>query len=216
MTALIGRLLGSIGSFLSLLALLITVEPKSGLTGWEIAGLTTACLLIALYTVLDVGSYLKNRPRRYRRGGRQRQRIRSFMQHWIQAGGRVAIFSNDLTWVDSSRIKELLQAKAKSDELTIVTPRPTQVTVELAKAGAQGNSLLCAWIHTEVAVYDCELWTDGFGSRDWPAARRPSYYRSLLRRASSCVRTGRRPLGDSWTRWTPVELTCPLVSVPLL
>lgn len=46
------------------------------------------------------------------------------MRRWIGGGGRVAVFSHDLTWVDE-RARRLLETKAQRNELEVFVPKRT-------------------------------------------------------------------------------------------
>lgn len=63
--------------------------------------------------------------------------IRDYMFAWVKEGGRVAIFSRRLGWVDDDEMRELLLKKAERGELTIVIPKPVLLSNELAQAGAE-------------------------------------------------------------------------------
>lgn len=132
---LLGRVVSVVFSEASLVALILTIEPKTGLTGWGIAAVTGSILLGCLYIASDTVSTLRHAPRRYGANQRQERRIKRFMLRWIKHGGRIVIFSRDLTWVDSE-VKDLLLRKALADELTIVVPRETALITELREAGA--------------------------------------------------------------------------------
>jgi hypothetical protein len=72
--------------------------------------------------------------------------IRNYMLHWIAYGGRVAIWTRDLSWAKEEKSQNLLRDKAANQELIICLPAHTQFSRELADLGAQifvyGNQLL--------------------------------------------------------------------------
>ncbi|PZW46401.1 hypothetical protein [Pseudomonas sp. URMO17WK12:I2] len=61
------------------------------------------------------------------------QGIKSYMLHWIENGGRIAIWSRDLSWVDDEA-KDLLMRKARKGELILCLPQEIDLSKEL-KAG---------------------------------------------------------------------------------
>ena len=63
--------------------------------------------------------------------------IRQYMRNWIGAGGRVAIWSRDLTWATTAEMRQLLVQKAKSGELVLCVPQRTGLSQQLADAGAE-------------------------------------------------------------------------------
>lgn len=64
--------------------------------------------------------------------------INSYMYTMLSEGGRVAIFSRDLTWVrESELITALLKQKAANDEVTIFMPKENQIAGAIKAAGAK-------------------------------------------------------------------------------
>jgi hypothetical protein len=131
---LIYRVISIVGSFASLVGLVFTLEPTAKEFGvWKIA-----LVAIAIF------SFLMSIALEFKTTGGKRfipisdtRRIRNYMFQWIKNGGRVAIFSRDLTWIADSEIKSLLIAKSKNDEITICLPKGTPLTEELAAQGAR-------------------------------------------------------------------------------
>lgn len=78
--------------------------------------------------------------------------IRNYMLHWIGYGGRVAIWTRDMSWARDEESQNLLRLKAESKELIICLPAHTDFSSELKEKGA------------EIYVYGKELLSD-------PAAR---------------------------------------------
>lgn len=64
------------------------------------------------------------------------QGIKSYMLHWIENGGRVAIWSRDLSWVDGEA-KDLLKLKASKGELILCLPQEIDLSKELEACKAQ-------------------------------------------------------------------------------
>ncbi|GFM87971.1 hypothetical protein PSCICO_33700 [Pseudomonas cichorii] len=62
--------------------------------------------------------------------------IMNYMLHWIFYGGRVAIWTRDMSWAKDDKSKNLLREKARSGELIICLPAHTPLSQELEKEGA--------------------------------------------------------------------------------
>jgi hypothetical protein len=135
---LLRQLVATIGTFGALIALVVRVTPHgASLSDGQIALLVTAIVAFGLQIIFDVVDFRRGRAKQFRAGPRQTRRIRDFMFAWINSGGRVAVFSNDLSWVDDDEMRGLLRRKANGGELILVTPRETVLTRELAAAGAE-------------------------------------------------------------------------------
>lgn len=63
--------------------------------------------------------------------------IRNYMLHWISYGGRVAIWTRDMSWAKDEESKGLLRLKAKNKELIICLPTHTDFSKELEGIGAE-------------------------------------------------------------------------------
>jgi hypothetical protein len=130
-----------------------------GILSWDraSAGLKTGLAAVVLgfvvvAVVLEISAFLTDRGRGYRTPSR----INRFMHRWISERGKVAIFSNDMSWVSddvhvrwyervvrwlrrrrSASISELLLEKARKDELTLCLPRETALSQRLEQEGAR-------------------------------------------------------------------------------
>ncbi|MFF3226418.1 hypothetical protein ACFYV7_26720 [Nocardia suismassiliense] len=87
--------------------------------------------LIAMY--FEIEDYRKSRPKRYSSD----RDVRDHMYRLIDRGGSVSVLTRDLSWVDDSKMSDMLRHKAQRDELTLVMPRPIPVSEELKAAGAR-------------------------------------------------------------------------------
>jgi hypothetical protein len=74
--------------------------------------------------------------------------IRNYMLHWIAYGGRVAIWTRDMSWAKDEKSKSLLLDKARDGELIICLPIQTPFSELLEKEGAK------------IYVYGTELLSD--------------------------------------------------------
>lgn len=63
--------------------------------------------------------------------------IKSYMHDWIGKGGRVAIWTRDMSWANSADTMRLLRDKATKKELILCLPKHTAASTELLAAGAE-------------------------------------------------------------------------------
>ena len=127
------RLLSVLGSIASLSGCVFVFRsPDSPLTTWQAVFLGLAIVLSLWAMATEVHSYLQGQPRKYR----TKKAIRDYMYNWISSGGKVCIFSNDMSWVDDEEMKQMLRHKAETDELTILLPAPIPLSEELKQHGA--------------------------------------------------------------------------------
>lgn len=103
------------------------------LSNWGLALLA----ITAIFMLLLVRFELVERPQRrvFRKG--DTEGISRYMRAWIEHGGRVAIWTRDLSWAKDETSCQLLHDKAKNQELLIFLPAPTQLTQSLDTAGAE-------------------------------------------------------------------------------
>jgi hypothetical protein len=68
------------------------------------------------------------------------------MHEWIEHGGRVAIWTRDMSWAQNPETRRLLTEKARRNELILCLPELNELASELTRAGAEvcayGASLL--------------------------------------------------------------------------
>jgi len=124
------QLLASLGSYASLVGVALSFKPLAPLQLW----LTGLGAVLALITVAgQIAQYIRNKPISLHTD----QQIRNYMFKWISRGGRVTIFSRDMSWVRDEEMKDLLRVKARSNELTLCLPTRIDLSDELLGAGAQ-------------------------------------------------------------------------------
>jgi hypothetical protein len=135
---LVGKLVALVASYASLASLLIAFLPSpTNLPWWAIALLITAAFFFVVLVVLELLT---------RRGHRVYKRtdtngIRKYMHDWIEHGGRVAIWTRDMTWAQNPQSRALLLEKAKRNELILCLPEPNELARELEAAGSE----VCAY-----------------------------------------------------------------------
>lgn len=124
----------SIGVVISFLGLLVPLAPHGGfsLLQWFLIVFVVAVGCFAAFK--DVQRNVDDRVLTFTNDSA----IDRYMRDWIACDGRVAIFSNDLSWVQ--RRKEnmnLLERKAHNGELTLYLPKPTETSNHLQGRGAR-------------------------------------------------------------------------------
>ena len=128
-----------IGILLSMLALLATVYPlvefdkitpgKSSLI--SIVGVVVLFLYVFL---VSFEIYSAEGKRVFKQS--DPDSIKNYMLHWIGYGGRVAVWTRDMSWAKDPDSQKLLIDKAKSNELIICLPCHTEFSRVLENEGA--------------------------------------------------------------------------------
>ena len=141
---LVIRLLSIVGSTASLVGLVSVFAPKP--SEWQqfpIILIAAALVCTGLLIYLEIKSEAFKRV--YDIG--DKAKIRDYMYEWLSKGGRVAIWTRDMSWVNDDEMRQLLLKKAKAKELIICLPQGIQLTEELSEEGA----LICAYNSLENA-----------------------------------------------------------------
>jgi len=152
------RFLAIAGSIASLVALLISLRPTDKpLPQWATALIVIAIVCFILFVVLEL---LAHRGRRvYSKddmGG-----IKKYMHDWIKHGGRVAIWSRDMSWAKDRDTHDLLLEKANRQELILCLPERNELAIELERNGAE----ICAYGNNYLES-PTSRFTIGFYGRD--------------------------------------------------
>jgi hypothetical protein len=136
----LAALAGSVASFAGLL-LAFLPSPKH-LPWWAIVLLVLAPLFLVWFVVLE---FLDHRGRRVY-AKTDTDGIKKYMHDWIEHGGRVAIWTRDMSWAHNPDTRSLLREKAARGELILCLPERNDLAKELARAGAEvcvyGTNLL--------------------------------------------------------------------------
>ncbi|HKB24949.1 MAG TPA: hypothetical protein VKG64_07820 [Methylomirabilota bacterium] len=127
-----------VASFASMGGLLVAFLPSPrNLPSWAVALLVSATLFLVLLVVLE---FLDRRGRRvYAKS--DAEGIKRYMHGWIEHGGRVAIWTRDISWAQNPETRRLLTEKARRNELILCLPELNELAGELARAGAE----VCAY-----------------------------------------------------------------------
>ncbi|ANM30888.1 hypothetical protein ABI59_16870 [Acidobacteria bacterium Mor1] len=154
--SLIKKLLALFASFASLAGLLFCFLPPSNeLPWWAVTLLTIAVVFLGILVIREVN---ENRERRVFKRDDERG-IRDYMHKWIQHGGRVAIWSRDLSWAQNDETRALLAEKAGRNELIVCMPETNALAEELAAAGAE----VCAYGAGNLEAPDSRFTIVSFG-----------------------------------------------------
>ena len=76
-------------------------------------------------------SELIERPQRHVFRKDNKEGILNYMHDWIEHGGRVAIWTRDMSWADNDKTMQLLELKAQRQELLILLPSPNPLAERL-------------------------------------------------------------------------------------
>jgi hypothetical protein len=133
MARLFAILVVQFASFASILGLYLTLIPLSEQRPtwhWLLLGIAiSAAFGLAWYEIFE---FTNLAPKRYR----SQNRINSFMCRWVSSGGRVVIFSRDMSWAHEDQIRTILLAKAERRELTVFLEHSIPLTDDLREHGA--------------------------------------------------------------------------------
>lgn len=128
-------LAASLASLAGLLMMFLP-SPKE-LPWWAISLLVSAVIFFFVLVVLE---FVAHRGRRVY-AKIDTAGIKRYMHSWIEHGGRVAIWTRDMSWADNADTRKLLREKAARRELILCLPKQNELAAELAAAGAE----VCAY-----------------------------------------------------------------------
>jgi hypothetical protein len=128
------RILTLLASYASIVGVAYPYLPEwTNLPWWGGVLAIVAILLAAAVVILEVRTNIKRSVfRKSDVAG-----IRNYMHNWIECGGRVAIWTRDMSWAQNPETVALLTQKANAGELIICIPEMMSLAVELEKAGAE-------------------------------------------------------------------------------
>ena len=122
------------GAFLSGIGIIVSLLVSSTHFSWWVwVPIAALFLLMALITIMVLRAETTTRVyQAYDESG-----IRNYLVRWIRNGGRVAIWTRDMSWAADPAMKEMLRLKAQSQELIICLPYETETTENLRTFGAE-------------------------------------------------------------------------------
>jgi hypothetical protein len=135
---LVRKLVALVASFASMAGLLVAFLPSlKDLPSWAVAVLVLAIIALIALVVLE---FTDRRGRRvYAKD--DTQGIKRYMHSWIEYGGRVAIWTRDMSWAQNPETRQLLTEKARRSELILCLPETNALARDLSEAGAE----VCAY-----------------------------------------------------------------------
>jgi hypothetical protein len=127
-----------VASFASMAGLLVAFLPSlKDLPSWAVAVLVVAVVAFIALVVLE---FTDRRGRRvYAKD--DTQGIKRYMHSWIEHGGRVAIWTRDMSWAQNPETQKLLTEKARRGELILCLAEINALARDLSAAGAE----VCAY-----------------------------------------------------------------------
>ena len=135
---LVRKLVALIASFASMAGLLVAFLPSpKDLPWWAVTLLVLAVFAFVVLVVLEFSD--RHERRVYAKS--DAEGIRRYMHEWIEHGGRVAIWTRDMSWAQNPEARRLLLEKARRNELILCLPELSEFAAELARAGAE----VCAY-----------------------------------------------------------------------
>lgn len=133
MKTLLKNLFAHIGTVASIFGLFISLKnPQAQLNVWHWLLLILSIGLFIITIVFLIQEYLENKPKMCKND----QEIRDYMYRWISKGGRVVIFTRDMSWASDREMTDMLNNKARASELTLCLPNRIPLINDLEKAGA--------------------------------------------------------------------------------
>ena len=129
-------LISTFGALASIISLFVVLWVSSELSlPWRI-GPGVAFLLLTLTTVVGVLRLGPPTTVYKRENGAD---IRGYLFRWIKDGGRVVIWTRDMSWAEDEEVRAMLEQKAMARELIVCLPQNTELSDNLKKAGAEIN-----------------------------------------------------------------------------
>ena len=127
--------LGSIVvAFASVLGIIISLLlPIQNIPWWVIIPFGIVAVLMIPAIIIELRS--DDTTRVYRRD--DTAGIRKYLSCWIRNGGRVVIWTRDMSWAGDEKMTRLLIKKAEANELIICLPRDIEKSDYLKQHGAE-------------------------------------------------------------------------------
>ena len=122
-----------VATYVSFIGLYFTVLPiGTAVPSWHWVLLGATSVLFIWLIAHEISDHVARSPKTFK----SQDKINRYMCRWVSSGGRVAIFSRDMSWANEDGVKRILSGKAKKNELTICLEKDTSLTDELKSQGA--------------------------------------------------------------------------------
>lgn len=129
------RLFGHIGTLGTLVSWIYMLNTGREVSIFWIGFLI--CLALVSFLVAIIFEY-KLRPQDKGIYCKSEKEINNYMYNWIKNGGRVTIFTRDMSWAQKNpTIENMLHKKAKDDELSIILSEKNEFINGIEKSGAK-------------------------------------------------------------------------------
>jgi hypothetical protein len=123
-----------VATFSSLVGLYFTIIPiDQPRPNWHWMVLGASAIASLFLTAYEIRDHIKATPKTFR----SQKKINRYMCRWVSSGGRVAIFSRDMSWANEEAVKSILLTKAANNELTVCLEKEIPLTNELKEKGAR-------------------------------------------------------------------------------
>jgi hypothetical protein len=131
--AVLFRILTVASSMTGLLVIGLPQVAFAELPSWGITVIVFSIVMFIVFVILEIGTVRAHKVFKLT----NERGIREYMHDWIKPGGRVAIWTRDMSWAENADTKRLLCEKADARELIICLPDRLPLTEELEQRGAE-------------------------------------------------------------------------------
>jgi len=171
-----------LGSTASLVGLVFVFHPTGqGFSIIESVLLGSGIVLTGLAVALELKDYLNHRPNVIK----TKQQIRDYMFDWIDNGGKVFIFSNDLSWVEDEEMVSMLKRKAEKRRASDMRPDNDSDCGNSERMCDHRPNIRFSKGDPAGSLHNRQPWEDGFSSGRWATARWPACCGGIRRWGSS-------------------------------
>lgn len=132
--AVIGSVIAHLGTYASLIGVLLQLSPSWDELSLWIKALIVLSTVATLWLIAkDIQEAMAKKVfRKYDNAG-----IGNYLEDWIEHGGRVAIWTRDMSWAHEKKTKKLLIDKASRSELILCMPNCSELSDKLQEHGAE-------------------------------------------------------------------------------
>lgn len=125
-----------VGAFASIWSVIIALLMQLPSLPWGITAVIASVIVFPLLLWAVVAVIKSDAPTKIFRVADQIG-IRNYLYRWISNGGRVAVWTRDMSWANDPEIDRLLLSKAQAGELIICLPRAIEKSDYLRDMGAE-------------------------------------------------------------------------------
>ena len=130
-------LVSTIGSFASVMGVIVSLLISSvSVLWWMLVLIALAAIFFVLMASAIIIVLKAETPTHWFRFD-DMEGIRKYLFNWVKYGGRVAIWSRDMSWANDDEMMEMLRGKAKAHALILCLPRAIEKSNDLKQHGAE-------------------------------------------------------------------------------